>query len=85
MMYCPSFSNPFLTFPKPVLSYSIFFSRFLAGTDHPFFPPAAKDAGGDINTAVWSSCVANYKLIAALDPVMQTAILQGNAKRVLNL
>jgi predicted TIM-barrel fold metal-dependent hydrolase len=79
-----------LSYHLPTLQALIQFAgadRIFFGTDHPFFPPPQPTKGApiDINTAVWPSTVSNYKLIQQLDPVIQTAILSGNAKRVFKL
>lgn len=52
--------------------------RVVFGTDHPFFPPAGDEED-------WTSTLTNYAAMADLDADTQTAILHGNAAKLLDL
>lgn len=57
--------------------------RIMFGTDHPFFPPHVPNAA--LDATAWHSPTAHRPILQALGEEHATAILRGNACRILDL
>lgn len=56
--------------------------RIMFGTDNPFFPPLDVP---DVITATWPSTEKVYKTFSHFPPTIRNKILNGNAKKILNI
>ncbi|RLN48072.1 hypothetical protein BBJ29_009739 [Phytophthora kernoviae] len=92
-VYLQRFYYDAVAYHEPALQCLIDFvgaDKIVFGTDHPFFPPPKDneekgEGKQDLSELDWMSTLANYEIMANMSVEVQSAMLRGNAKKMLGI